>query len=129
MELLDTGRIRIEPKEGMYLHFSVYQEGEISEKDVLLVRDYIDQFDGKVSFLVTRDDLYWLSAGAQKIMYRDAGSRVKAVVYIDRTQTDKILSLYAESTYLSSVTVSSFDKIEKACEWISQYGPLPKMKG
>lgn len=128
MDFLDTGRIRVEPKEGMYLHFSLYAEGELPKEDITLVRTYIDQFDGKVSFLVTRDSVYSLSAGAQKILFKDAASRVKAVAYVDRSHADKILSKHADATYLRGVDVCSFNTLENALKWLSRFGPLPQMK-
>ena len=128
MDILDTGRIRIEPKEGMCLHFSLYAECEVPEEDLSLTRTYIDQFDGKVSFLVTRDSKYSLSAGAQIVMFKDAATRVKAVAYVDRSHVDTLLSANANNTYLRDVDVCCFDSVEKAFEWICQYGPLPKMK-
>ena len=128
MDFLDTGRIRVEPKEGICLHFSLYAEGELPEVDIFLVRTYIDQFEGKVSFLVTRDSEYWLSAGAQKILFKDAASRVKAVAYVDRSPADKILSKHADTTYLRGVDVCSFNTMEEALKWLSRYGPLPPLR-
>ncbi len=128
MNSLDTGRIRVEPKESTYLHFSLYADGEIPEADISLLRNYVDQFSGKVSFIVTRHSDYWLSPGAQKLMFKDAASRVKAVAYVDRSYRDKILSDHADQTYLRGIEVNSFDSFEEACQWIKQFGPLPQMK-
>lgn len=128
MKFFDTGRIRVEPKENTYLHFSLYADGELPEEDISLLRTYLDQFSGKVSFIVTRDSDYWLSPGAQKLMFKDAASRVKAVAYVDRSYRDKILSNHADQTYLRGIEVNSFGSMEKAFQWIKQFGPLPQMK-
>ena len=129
MSILDTGRVRLEPMEGMCLHFSLYKNGEVLEEDLALIRSYIDQFDGKVSLLVTRDnDEYSMSVGAQKMMFTGAASRIKAVAYIDRSHVDTMLSAYANNSYLSHVDVRAFNSKEKAFEWISCYGPLPPLK-
>jgi len=129
MSILDTGRVRLKPMKGMCLHFSLYKNGEVLEEDMALIQTYIEQYDGKVSLFVTRDnDEYSMSAGAQKMMFIGAGSRVKAVAFIDRSDVDTVLSTYADNSYLSHVDVRSFHDAEKAFEWISCYGPLPPLK-
>ena len=127
-KVLDTGRMRIEPKENTYLHFSLYADGEIPGEDMVMLRNFLDRFAGKVSLVVTRDSDYWLSAAAQKVMFKDAADRVHAVAYVDKNKRQEALSQHAMQTYLSGgVEVKSCSSVMEAFEWIKGFGRLPEM--
>ncbi|WP_135607109.1 hypothetical protein [Solemya velesiana gill symbiont] len=89
------------------------------------IREYLAQFDGKVSLLVLRESYYSFSSEALLIMTREAGSMINAVAYVDRSPQDKLLSEYAEKTYLRNIPVQSFQSQDEAASWFEQYGPLP----
>ncbi|OOZ34322.1 hypothetical protein BOW51_12220 [Solemya velesiana gill symbiont] len=125
METLETGKVRITPEENQYLLFTLYNDGEVTSDDMSDIREYLAQFDGKVSLLVLRESYYSFSSEALLIMTREAGSMINAVAYVDRSPQDKLLSEYAEKTYLRNIPVQSFQSQDEAASWFEQYGPLP----
>ena len=119
---LDTGRIEIEPRDDKYLLFTIYEDGELSEKDIVLVRDYLDQFEDKVSIVIVKNGENWLAPEAITTMYIDAAARIKAVVYLNRDYD----ASYAAQSYLQGIKVTSRKTLEEAVAWVEQFGPLPK---
>ena len=111
---LDTGRIEIEPRDDKYLLFTIYEDGELSEKDIVLVRDYLDQFEDKVSIVIVKNGENWLAPEAITTMYIDAAARIKAVVYLNRDYD----ASYAAQSYLQGIKVTSRKTLEEAVAWI-----------
>lgn len=94
---------------------------------MVMLREYLSQFLGKVSIIVTRDSEYWLSAVAQKMMFKEAADYVSAVAYVDKNNREEMLSQHAMQTYLSGgIMVNSCRSLEEAFQWIKQFGQLPK---
>ena len=116
MEYLDTGRIRVAPKEGTCLHFRLYADGEVPGEDFAVLRSYLDQFDGKVSFIVTRDCEYWLSAGStdRSCSGMHASQRKSCSLRRPLLRRHDPVRITHDQTYLKGVEVSSFDTIELA---------------
>ena len=129
MDVLDTGRIRLEPEADKYILFTIHSGGEISSSDMILVKEYLSGFNGRVSLLVVRDSHYSFSPEAWVMMMQESASLVKAVAYVDRSYADKLRSDYAGATYLMDVpAVKSFPTKRLAVSWISQFGSLPDRK-
>ena len=122
MKKLDTGRIEIEPRDDKYLLFTIYEDGELLEEDMVLVRDYLDQYEDKVSIVIVKNGENWLAPGAITTMYMDAAARIKAVVYLNREYDAN----YAAQSYLHGIKVTSCRTLEEAVQWVEQFGPLPK---
>ena len=128
MNVLDTGRVRIEPQAYQHLLVTVYSEGEISVSDACLVREYFSRFRSKVPVMVVRDCRYSFSPEVFIMLMKEAASFTSAAAYVDRSSTDNVMTNYAKSTYLRDVVVRSFATQEEAASWVSQFGPLPDRK-
>lgn len=124
MHILDTGKVKIFPHEDRYLIVSIYADDEINEADITLVREYLDQFEGRVSVLVKRDGHYSLSHIVQLALMLEAGKRFEAVAYLDRTHLQRDLTDFAKNTYLKDVKVRSFSDEKDADHWLRQFSPV-----
>ena len=117
----DTGKVRLEVVGNSYLHAEIYTDGEITERDIEPVTEFLDQFAHPVPALIERQGHYSISVLVQIAMMQQTKHRLKAVAYVERNHRDVIMTRIAASTYFRDVQVKSFYDREEALDWLTQH--------
>ncbi|MGD8914307.1 MAG: hypothetical protein PVI97_09270 [Candidatus Thiodiazotropha sp.] len=121
MEQLDTGKVSLCLKDGLYLHAVIYTNSELVERDLVPIADYLDRFTSPIPALLERTGCYAISIPVQIAMLQQAKQRLKAIAFIERNHKDVILTRIAANTYFRDIAVKSFYDKQEALNWLSQH--------